>query len=86
MQEDPKVVSPELYQDSNARHIQFVNALEFKHQKLFSFVSLIYLFSFFQRAVLKFAQATGATPIAGRFTPGTFTNQIQKAFREPRLH
>jgi len=37
------------------------------------------------RAALKFAQATGATPIAGRFTPGTFTNQIQKAFREPRL-
>jgi len=38
-----------------------------------------------QRAVLKFAVHTGATPIAGRFTPGTFTNQIQKAFREPRL-
>jgi len=38
-----------------------------------------------QRAVLKFASATGATPIAGRFTPGTFTNQIQAAFREPRL-
>lgn len=38
-----------------------------------------------QRAVLKFAGATGATPIAGRFTPGTFTNQIQAAFREPRL-
>jgi len=37
------------------------------------------------RAVLKFAQHTGANPIAGRFTPGTFTNQIQKAFREPRL-
>jgi len=37
------------------------------------------------RAVLKFAQATGSNPIAGRFTPGTFTNQIQKAFREPRL-
>jgi len=37
------------------------------------------------RAVLKFASVTGATPIAGRFTPGTFTNQIQKAFREPRL-
>ncbi|KAL6090350.1 hypothetical protein STEG23_016414 [Scotinomys teguina] len=35
-----------------------------------------------QRAVLKFA---GATPIAGRFTPGTFTNQIQAAFREPWL-
>ena len=30
-----------------------------------------------QRAVLKFASYTGATPIAGRFTPGTFTNQIQ---------
>jgi len=38
-----------------------------------------------QRAVLKYASATGATPIAGRFTPGTFTNQIQAAFREPRL-
>jgi len=38
-----------------------------------------------QRAVLKFASYTGATPIAGRFTPGTFTNQIQAAFREPRL-
>uniref|UniRef100_A0A0B6Y989 Small ribosomal subunit protein uS2 n=1 Tax=Arion vulgaris TaxID=1028688 RepID=A0A0B6Y989_9EUPU len=38
-----------------------------------------------QRAVLKFASSTGATPIAGRFTPGTFTNQIQAAFREPRL-
>uniref|UniRef100_A0A2K5M2G4 40S ribosomal protein SA n=1 Tax=Cercocebus atys TaxID=9531 RepID=A0A2K5M2G4_CERAT len=37
------------------------------------------------RAVLKFAAATGATPIAGRFTPGTFTNQIQAAFREPKL-
>jgi len=38
-----------------------------------------------QRAVLKFSSATGASPIAGRFTPGTFTNQIQAAFREPRL-
>jgi hypothetical protein len=27
----------------------------------------------------------GATPIAGRFTPGSFTNQIQRAFKEPRL-
>ena len=27
----------------------------------------------------------GARPIAGRYTPGTFTNQIQKAFFEPRL-
>ncbi|KAH7950075.1 hypothetical protein HPB49_019337 [Dermacentor silvarum] len=31
--------------------------------------------SYGQRAVLKFASFTGATPIAGRFTPGTFTNQ-----------
>jgi len=38
-----------------------------------------------QRAVLKFASHTGATAIAGRFTPGAFTNQIQAAFREPRL-
>ncbi|XP_074244607.1 small ribosomal subunit protein uS2-like [Saimiri boliviensis] len=38
-----------------------------------------------QRAVLKFAAATGATPIAGCFTPGTFTNRIQAAFQEPRL-
>jgi len=41
--------------------------------------------NFGQRAVLKFAAYTGATPIAGRFTPGAFTNQIQAAFREPRL-
>lgn len=40
---------------------------------------------FGQRAVLKFASYTGATPIAGRFTPGAFTNQAQNAFREPRL-
>merc|ERR1712198_575436 len=38
-----------------------------------------------QRAVLKTARYIGATPIAGRFTPGAFTNQIQAAFREPRL-
>jgi len=38
-----------------------------------------------QRAVLKFAQYTGAQAIAGRFTPGTFTNQITKQFKEPRL-
>lgn len=29
--------------------------------------------------------ATGATPAAGRFCPGTFTHQIQAAFRETRL-
>merc|ERR1719182_1059514 len=38
-----------------------------------------------QRAVLKFAQYTGAASIAGRFTPGPFTNQITKQFREPRI-
>jgi len=38
-----------------------------------------------QRAVLKFAKYTGAIAIAGRFTPGTFTNQIQEKFVEPRL-
>ena len=37
------------------------------------------------RAVLKFSHYTGAQSIAGRFTPGTFTNQITKQFREPRL-
>lgn len=38
-----------------------------------------------QRAVLKFAAYTGAQAMAGRFTPGTFTNQITKGFREPRI-
>ncbi|OBS76170.1 hypothetical protein A6R68_17378, partial [Neotoma lepida] len=35
-----------------------------------------------QRAVLKFAAATGATPIDAHFMPGTFTNQTQAAFRD----
>jgi len=38
-----------------------------------------------QRAVLKFAQHTGAVAIAGRFTPGSFTNYITRSFKEPRL-
>jgi len=38
-----------------------------------------------QRAVLKFGQYTGANYMAGRYTPGTFTNQIEKQFQEPRL-
>eukprot|EP00696_Hemimastix_kukwesjijk_P014500 gnl/Hemi2/2850_TR1020_c0_g1_i1.p1 gnl/Hemi2/2850_TR1020_c0_g1~~gnl/Hemi2/2850_TR1020_c0_g1_i1.p1 ORF type:complete len:272 (-),score=107.45 gnl/Hemi2/2850_TR1020_c0_g1_i1:96-911(-) len=38
-----------------------------------------------QRAVLKFAHYVGCQYIAGRFTPGTFTNQITKQFLEPRL-
>lgn len=37
------------------------------------------------RAVLKFASATGAQAIAGRFTPGNFTNYITRSFKEPRL-
>ena len=38
-----------------------------------------------QRACLKFAQYTGSKAIAGRFTPGTFTNQITSKYMEPRL-
>lgn len=38
-----------------------------------------------QRAVLKFAANTGAQAIAGRFTPGSFTNYITRSFKEPRL-
>lgn len=38
-----------------------------------------------QRAVLKFAQYTGSKAIAGRHTPGVFTNQMQETFDEPRL-
>lgn len=41
--------------------------------------------SYGQRAVIKFAQHTGASQLPGRFTAGTFTNQIQKTFMEPRL-
>jgi len=40
---------------------------------------------FGQRAVLKFAQYTGSQYLAGRFTPGGFTNQSQKNFQQPRL-
>jgi len=38
-----------------------------------------------QRAALKYSKYTGAQSIAGRYTPGTFTNQIQKKFLEPRV-
>jgi small subunit ribosomal protein SAe len=38
-----------------------------------------------QRAVFKFAQHTGCSYIGSRYTPGTFTNQMQKRFMEPRL-
>lgn len=35
--------------------------------------------------MLKFAAHTGAVAIAGRFTPGNFTNYITRSFKEPRL-
>jgi len=40
---------------------------------------------FGQRSVFKFAQHTGAQYVGGRYTPGSFTNQTQKKFLEPRL-
>jgi len=38
-----------------------------------------------QRATLKFAKYLGAHAIAGKFTPGTFTNYIQADYYEPRI-
>jgi small subunit ribosomal protein SAe len=38
-----------------------------------------------QRAVFKFAQHTGCQYIGGRYTPGTFSNQDSREFKEPRL-
>ena len=38
-----------------------------------------------QRAVFKFAQHTGSDYIGQRYTPGTFTNQNNKRFVEPRV-
>merc|ERR1712138_109802 len=37
------------------------------------------------RAVLKFQKNIGTSSVAGRYTPGTFTNQIEKVFMEPSL-
>jgi len=37
------------------------------------------------RAVLKFCQYTGAQAAAGRWMPGTLTNQITKKYLEPRV-
>jgi len=37
------------------------------------------------RAVMKFSQYSGATPMAGRWMPGTLTNQITSKYLEPRL-
>lgn len=41
--------------------------------------------NFGQRAVLKFSTYTNSQCIAGRYTPGTFTNQLTKQYQEPRL-
>jgi len=38
-----------------------------------------------QRAVLKFGKHIGCTSFAGRFTPGTLTNQQQSQFTEPTV-
>jgi len=40
---------------------------------------------FGQRAAYKFHQHTGAHMVSGRYTPGTFTNQVCRAFVEPRV-
>lgn len=40
---------------------------------------------FGQRAVYKFSHYVNTTFIAGRFIPGTFTNQIQKKYMQPRV-
>jgi len=39
-----------------------------------------------QRAVLKFAAHVGATAVAGRFTPGAFTNYNSRSFKEVSNH
>merc|ERR1719495_2584407 len=41
--------------------------------------------SFGTRAAYKFGQYTGSSVVSGRYTPGTFTNQICKDFMEPRI-
>jgi len=40
---------------------------------------------FGQRAAYKFGQYTGAHVVSGRYTPGTFTNQICRNYVEPRI-
>ena len=40
---------------------------------------------FGQRAVLKFSQNLGTQYQGGRFIPGTFTNQVQPKFQQPRV-
>jgi small subunit ribosomal protein SAe len=48
-------------------------------------VAVISTRQFGQRAVLKFSHFAGVRALSGRFTPGTFTNQIQSKYLEPRL-
>jgi small subunit ribosomal protein SAe len=48
-------------------------------------VSVVSARPYGQRATLKYQHYTGAVAIAGRFTPGTFTNYVVKTHREPRL-
>ncbi|EMD36719.1 hypothetical protein CERSUDRAFT_34275, partial [Gelatoporia subvermispora B] len=38
-----------------------------------------------RRALLKYAQSTGADSITGRFIPGTFTNYAVPSYKEPRV-
>lgn len=38
-----------------------------------------------QRAAIKFGMETGASPLAGKWTPGTLTNYNTKVFKEPAL-
>lgn len=40
---------------------------------------------FGQRAAYKFGQYSGAHVVSGRYTPGTFTNQICRNYVEPRV-
>lgn len=40
---------------------------------------------FGERAISKFASYTGANALLGRFTAGTFTNQLTRNFCEPRV-
>lgn len=40
---------------------------------------------FGQRAIYKFGQYVGTNFLAGRFIPGTFTNQIQAKYMQPRV-
>ncbi|KZT04084.1 ribosomal protein S2 [Laetiporus sulphureus 93-53] len=48
-------------------------------------VCVIFARPYGHRAVLKYAANTGMQAIAGRFTPGSFTNYITRSFKEPRL-